>query len=88
MLPRADPISGGKKKNWNGIPLIQIHLKSSICPPTGEYNLKLHTVIELLIYKEFCVFLKETSHTAAVFGMGCVSVLDLECIIKWNVLWF
>lgn len=74
-----------KKKNLNGIPLIQMHLQSSICPSTEEYNLQLHTGLELLIYKaslNFVSFLMETFHTSAAFGMGCVSVVVLERIIK------
>ena len=39
---------------------------------------------------EFCVFLMETFHRAAVFGMGCVSVMcvDLERKIKIKSLSF
>lgn len=50
-VPSGGPDKWGKKKNRIGIPLIQLHLKSSICPPSGEHHLQLHTALELLIYK-------------------------------------
>lgn len=70
MFPRADAISGGKKVNLNGIPLIQMHLKSSICP-----NLQLLTVLELLIkehHQILCLSDGNIPHSCSVWNGMCV----------------